>query len=176
MSWLINPNNTVYSNMKLTEETKNKITEEYNLWVDKQYRNNTKEQRDELGQFFTPPELTIKMIESYNCDSLWGKTILDPTIGAGGLIAACIIAGADPKLCYGNEFDEDILKGCKERLCAMGVPEENLHLGDANNPESITLDSFTKDYKVKWNKKNNTWDVISKPKTYNRDPNKETLW
>ena len=109
--------------MKLSEETKKKIIDEYNLWKDKQYRDNTKEQRDELGQFFTSPEITIKMIESFSCDSLKGKTILDPTIGAGGLIAACIIAGADPELCYGNEYDKNILMGCKERLCPMGVPE-----------------------------------------------------
>jgi type I restriction-modification system DNA methylase subunit len=162
--------------MKLTQDIKEKIIKEFKDWENIQYGNLTKAERDELGAFFTPPEITIKMIESYSCDSLWGKTILDPTIGAGGLIAACIIAGADPKLCYGNEFDSSILEICKKRLCAIGVPEENLHLGDATNPESITLDSFTKDYKVKWNKKNTTWDVISKPKTFNRDSNKETLW
>lgn len=112
-----------------------------------------------MGAFFTPPELTIKMIESFSCDSLKGKTILDPSIGAGGLIAACIIAGADPELCYGNEFDPSILEICKKRLCGMGVPEVNLHLGDAMNPDCVRKDSFTDNYK--WNKAGNIVSGIS---------------
>lgn len=134
--------------MQLTEEIKKKITDEYNLWVDKQYRDNTKEKRDELGQFFTPPSITISMLEQIDDSKtpLNKMTILDPTIGAGGLIAAAIIAGANPKNCYGNEYDENILRGCKERLIPMGVPEENLHQGDATIPECIQLSSFTKDY------------------------------
>lgn len=163
--------------MKLSEETKKKIIDEYNLWKDKQYRDNTKQQRDELGQFFTPPEITIKMIESFSCDSLKGKTILDPTIGAGGLIAACIIAGADPELCYGNEFDENILAGCKERLCPMGVPEVNLHLGDATIPECIMVENFDDKYEVKVNKKTQQFDkIINVTKWHNADINKEDLW
>lgn len=135
--------------MKLSEETKQKITDEFNQWKDIQYGNLTKAERDELGAFFTPPEITIQMIESFSCDSLWGKSILDPTIGAGGLIAACIIAGADPKLCYGNEYNSTILEICKKRLCAMGVPVVNLHQGDATNADCIKPESFTADYK--WN-------------------------
>lgn len=138
--------------MKLSEETKQEIIDEYNSWVDRQYAGKTREERDALGAFFTPPEVTIKMLEGYNLTKdLKESTILDPTIGAGGLIVACIIAGADPKKCYGNEYDPDILNGCKERLCAMGVPEENLHQGDANFPECVSLSSFTKDY---------SWDEI----------------
>lgn len=134
--------------MNLTEETKQKIIDEYNQWADKQYHDNTKEQRDELGQFFTPPSITIRMLEKIDTSKtpLNEMTILDPTIGAGGLIAAVIIAGANPKKCYGNEFDENILKVCKKRLCALGVPEENLHQGDATIPECVQLSSFTKDY------------------------------
>lgn len=82
------------------------------------------------GQYFTPPELTIKMIEKFS--DLSG-TLLDPTAGCGGLIAACIIAGADPKKCYAIEIDEEIIKICKERLCKLGVPEQNIKLGDALN-------------------------------------------
>ena len=47
------------------------------------------------------------MLEKF--DNLDGN-ILDPTLGAGGLIAAAIIAGADPAKCYGIELDPDILK------------------------------------------------------------------
>lgn len=140
--------------MKLTDEIKQKIIDEFNQWKDIQYGDLTKFERDELGAFFTPPEITIQMIESFSCDSLAGKTILDPTIGAGGLIAACIIAGADPKLCYGNEYNPTILEICKKRLCAMGVPEINLHLGDATNPDCIKPESFIDTYK--WDPTSNT--------------------
>lgn len=131
--------------MKLTEEQKQNITNEYNQWKDKQYAGKTLEQRKELDAFFTPPEITIQMIETF--ESIENKSILDPTAGAGGLIAACILAGADPTLCYCNELDEDILKICKERLIPMGVPKENIHQGDALDTSCITKQSFHKDFK-----------------------------
>ncbi len=163
--------------MKLSEEIKRKIEEEYTSWEHRQYANNTKEQRDALGQFFTPPSISIQMIEQFDCDSLAGKTILDPTIGAGGLIAACIIAGADPKLCYGNEFDENILKECKARLMSMGVPEVNLHLGDATIPECVMLENFDDKYNVKVNKKTHQFEkIISVTKWHNPNTDKEDLW
>lgn len=133
--------------MKLSEETKNKITNEYNTWFNHQYGDKSLEERRELGAFFTPPELTIKMIEMFSCDDLSNKSILDPTLGAGGLIAGCILAGADPKLCFGNELDYNILQIAKKRLGKLGVPDENLHQGDATNPKAIARSSFTKDYK-----------------------------
>ena len=40
------------------------------------------------GQFFTPPALTVKMLEKFN--DLSG-TILDPACGSGGLLAAAIM-------------------------------------------------------------------------------------
>lgn len=134
--------------MELTQEIKNKIIQEYTFWEDKQYQNKTKKERDELGQFFTPPNITIKMLEKIplNGKSIYDMTILDPTVGAGGLLAAAIIAGADPKKCYGNEYDADILTGCKERLIPLGVPDINLHQGDATIPECISLESFNKNY------------------------------
>lgn len=143
--------------MKLTEEIKQKIITEYALWVDRQYQNNTEEQRDELGQFFTPPSLTIEMLEKIDDSKkpLSEMVIMDPTIGAGGLIAAAIIAGADPKKCYGNEYDENILQGCKERLIPMGVPEENLHLGNALDARCLKRESFTRNFRL---------------------PQKQTLW
>ena len=79
--------------MIISDEIKQKIQQEYDNWVNIQYGTKTKEERQKLGQFFTPPELSIQMIEKY--DDLNG-TILDPTVGCGGLLAACIIAGADP--------------------------------------------------------------------------------
>ena len=114
--------------MKLTEETKQKIKDEYNNWANIQYDTKDKKERQKKGQFFTPPELTIKMIEQFK--DLNG-TVLDPTCGAGGLLAACIIAGADPKKCYGIELDPEVMEICKRRLLPLGVKEEHLHIGSA---------------------------------------------
>ena len=115
--------------MKLTDNQKEQIINEHNEWFNQQYGDKTLEERKELDAFFTPPELSIMMIEQF--DSIENKTILDPTCGSGNLLAACIIAGADPKLIYGNEYDEEILNICKARLSKLGVPEANLHKGDA---------------------------------------------
>ncbi len=118
--------------MTLSEEVKQRITKEYKEWEEHQYGGKTKKERQELGQFFTPPELTIQMIEKF--EDLEG-TILDPTCGCGGLLVACILAGADPKKIYGIELDQEILKLAQERLYKMGVPKDNIHLGNAFNDD-----------------------------------------
>ena len=120
--------------MKLSEETKNRIQAEYDAWQSKQYAGKDKKARQAKAQFFTPPALTIKMLEKF--DSLEDKDILDPALGAGGLIAAAIIAGADPKRCYGIEIDEEVLSVARIRLAKLGVPPRNLILGDALDPKS----------------------------------------
>ena len=84
------------------------------------------------------------MLEKF--DSLEGKDILDPALGAGGLIAAAIIAGADPKRCYGIEIDEEVLCVARIRLAKLGVPPRNLILGDALDPKSYEkLQPFERD-------------------------------
>lgn len=130
--------------MKLSLEIKNKIKEEYNEWFNSQYGDKTLEERRELGAFFTPPELTIKMIEKFN--TIENKTILDPTCGTGNLLAGCIIAGANPTLCYGNEFDPTFMQLCRDRLEKLGVPKYNIHQGDALISGCIELSSFTSQY------------------------------
>ena len=120
--------------MKLSDDIKAKIQAEYDSWQSKQYAGKDKKARQDKAQFFTPPQLTIKMIEKF--DSLEGKDILDPTLGAGGLIAACILAGADPKRCYGIELDEEVLSIARIRLAKLGVPPRNLVQGDALDPKS----------------------------------------
>ena len=119
--------------MKLTDDIKQKIQEEFHFWENDLWAGKTKEERQKLGQFATPPPLTIKMLEKF--DSLDGN-VLDPCLGAGNLIAAAIIAGADPSKCYGIELDPVVLEIAKRRLAKLGVPPQNLRLGDALDPKS----------------------------------------
>ena len=132
--------------MQLSNEIKEKIKTEYTEWFNSQYGEKTLEERRKLGAFFTPPELTIKMIEKF--DSIENKTILDPTCGTGNLLAGCIIAGANPEMIYGNEYDPTFVQLCRDRLKKLGVPESNIHEGDALNPEALKRSNFTDN----WNK------------------------
>ena len=120
--------------MKLFKEQRSAIETEFKQWTETQYAGKDKKERQNLGQFFTPPALTIKMLEKF--DSVKDKDILDPTVGAGGLLAACILAGADPKRCYGIELDPEVLEIARKRLGNLGVPSSNLILGNALDPES----------------------------------------
>lgn len=120
--------------MKLNIETKEKIQAEYDAWQAQQYAGKDKKERQKMSQFFTPPALTVKMLEKF--DTIKDKDILDPTVGAGGLLAACILAGADPKRCYGIELDPEVLEIAKKRLGNLGVPSSNLILGNALDPDS----------------------------------------
>ena len=115
--------------MKLSDDIKAKIQAEYDTWQAGQYAGKSKEERQSKGQFFTPPLLTIKMLEKF--ETVENKDILDPTLGAGGLIAAAVIAGADPTKCYGIELDDKVLSIAKRRLALLGVPDENLKCGNA---------------------------------------------
>ena len=126
--------NNKNNHLVLSEETKQKIIEEYNQWKDSQYAGKDKKARQAKGQFFTPPPLIFKMLEKF--ESITNKTVLDPTIGAGGLIAAAVIAGATPNMCYGLELDNEILTVCKKRLAKLGVPPCNLLQGDALDSEN----------------------------------------
>lgn len=119
--------------MRISKDTAEKIKKEYDEWVAKQYCDQDLKTRQKRGAFYTPPEITIMMLKKFK--NLEG-TICDPCLGIGGLIAAAIIAGADPKKCYGIELDPDTLKLAKERLGKMGVPESNLVLGNALEEES----------------------------------------
>lgn len=130
--------------MILTEETKAAIQAEYDEWKDSQYSGKDKKERQSKGQFFTPPALTIKMLEKF--DTLADKDILDPTAGAGGLIAAAVIAGANPRRCYCIELDPDIAEICKKRLAKLGVPERHVKVANALDPDSYKFPDEPKTY------------------------------
>ena len=53
--------------MYLTEEQKSAINVEFETFVDSMYAGKTKKERQELDQFFTPADLTIKMLEALDC-------------------------------------------------------------------------------------------------------------
>ena len=80
--------------MKLSKEIKEEIKRESEEYLNEiksgtdQYGGLTKEERDELGAFYTPPELCIQMLEMYDCtlEEFATKTILDPTCGSGNLM------------------------------------------------------------------------------------------
>lgn len=87
-----------------------------------------------FSQYFTSPALAVKMVEKLGL--LEGKDIADIAVGSGNLIAAAVIAGADPKRCYGIELDEKMLALCRKRLRKLGVPERNLVCGSAFDESS----------------------------------------
>lgn len=107
-----------------------KIKEEIRATLPKftNYHTSDKKDRQKKGQFFTPPELVIKMIEKFS--NLDGK-VLDPCAGSGNLIIGCILAGADPKKCYANELDPEQYAILKSNLMQFGVPEKNICNYDA---------------------------------------------
>lgn len=115
--------------MILTDEQKSAIESEYNLWKDCQYSGKTKEERQKMSQFFTPPALSIRMAEKF--DDVKDKDILDPTAGAGGLLAVMLMCGADPNRVYGIELDPSVAAVCRARLAKLGVPRHHVHVGNA---------------------------------------------
>lgn len=150
--------------MIISEEIKQKIKDEYNSFKDKQYAGKSLEERKKKDQFFTPASISISMIEGFKCKSFKDKIILDPCCGSGNLLAACIIAGADPKNIYGNGYDPDMVILCKERLNNLcdslhlsRVPEENIHQGDALKDDCLTPRSFEKGVRKDNNFRNLLW-------------------
>ena len=99
--------------MKLSKETKQLIRKEYEEFKESMYAGKSLEERQELDQFFTPPEISIKLIEELS--DLSGN-VLDPTSGSGNLLAAALIARADPQRVFGNDYDAAMVKLCRERI------------------------------------------------------------
>ena len=131
--------------MTLSEEVKQRITDDYESFKEKMYGKLTDKERKALGAFYTPPNLVIRMIEKF--EDLEGD-ICDPCIGSGNLIVGCIIAGADPKKCYGIEFDAGQAELCRNRLEKYGVPRENIVTGDClDNKTWEKLHCYKKEFK-----------------------------
>ena len=104
--------------MKISEKAKEKIYEEYEAFKNFQYNGKTIKERKELNQFFTPPELSIKLIE--NLDNISG-TVIDPCCGAGNiLMAVAIVKVVDleelPTTVYGYDIDSDMLLLASKRF------------------------------------------------------------
>ncbi len=134
--------------MKLSKETKALIRKEYEEFKELMYANKSLKERQELDQFFTPPEISIRLIEELS--DLSGN-VLDPTSGSGNLLAAALIAGADSDKVFGNDYDETMVKLCRERLnkvCDMiGKPrikDWQIHQGNALHKFALTY--FDEDY------------------------------
>ena len=146
--------------MKLSEEVKNKIIEVLDSQEFKSnlYEGLTEEKRKELGQFYTPGKLCIQMIEKFDCDSLSGKNILDPTCGSGNLLIACLIAGADSDKLFGNEYDSVAVDLCRKRLnrcCDIlnkpHIKDYQVHQGNALGKWCLT--DFSEEYLTKFDPK-----------------------
>ena len=134
--------------MKLDKETKQLIRKEYEEFKESMYAGKSLKERQELDQFFTPPEISIRLIEELS--DLSGN-VLDPTSGSGNLLAAALIAGADSDKVFGIEYDATMVKLCRERLnkvCDLldkpHIRDWQIHQGNALHRFAITY--FGEDY------------------------------
>ena len=139
--------------MKLSKETKQLIRKEYEEFKESMYAGKSLEERQELDQFFTPPEISIKLIEELS--DLSGN-VLDPTSGSGNLLAAALIAGADSDKIFGNDYDAAMVKLCKERLnkvCdILGKPHiQDWQIHQGNALQARCLIEFGEEYDTNYN-------------------------
>lgn len=104
--------------MIISDIAKQKILDEFNLFEQFQYNGKSVKERKELNQFFTPPELSIKLIE--NLDSIEGD-LVDPCCGAGNLLMAAAIVkvydlNESPLTVFGFDIDEQMINLIKDRF------------------------------------------------------------
>lgn len=80
------------------------------------------ERRKRLGQYFTGTGLGRLLAALAQAEK--AKTIIDPMVGSGDLLAACIEIGAKPETMAGVEIDGLALDACQIRLpgasCVLG--------------------------------------------------------
>ena len=142
--------------MYIKPEIRQLIIEEYESFKNKMYAESPEEIRTKLGQFFTPADVSLQMLELLETDSLSGREIIDPTSGSGNLLAAALIAGADSDKVFGNEYDQRMVNACKERLnkvCdLLGKPhirDWQIHQGNAL--QARCLIEFGEEYDTNYN-------------------------
>ena len=140
--------------MILSEEVKNRIVEilDSEEFMSDLYEGLSSKRRKELGMVYTPAQVCIQMLESFECESLEGKTILDPACGSGNLLIACLIAGAESDKLYGNEYDPIAVALCQKRLnraCKLlgkpSIRSWQIHEGDATEARCLT--DFSPEYR-----------------------------
>lgn len=161
--------------MKLTDSQKNQII---NILESDEFKNNlyeglVEEERSAKGQFYTPGKICIKMIEKFKWETLSGKNILDPTVGSGNLLIACLIAGADSDKLFGNEYDSVAVELCRKRInraCdILGKPhikDWQIHQGNALHKFALTY--FDEDYEEMY------FDGKTQPAARNKKLNNES--
>lgn len=104
--------------MIISDIAKQKILDEFNSFEQFQYNGKSVKERKELNQFFTSPELSIKLIE--NLDSIEGD-LVDPCCGAGNLLMAAAIVkvydlNESPLTVFGFDIDEPMVNLIKDRF------------------------------------------------------------
>ena len=142
--------------MHIKPEIKQLIIEEYESFKNKMYAESPEEIRTKLGQFFTPADVSLQMLELLETDSLSDREIIDPTSGSGNLLAAALIAGADSDKVFGNEYDQRMVNACKERLnkvCDMlGKPRiQDWQIHQGNALQARCLIEFGEEYDNNYN-------------------------
>ena len=120
------------------------------------YEGLDKKTRDELGQFYTPAKICIKMIEMFKATEFSEKNILDPCCGSGNLLIAMLAADADSDKIYGNDYDERAVKLCKNRInraCdILGKPHiQDWQIHQGNALQARCLIEFSKEYDNNYN-------------------------
>lgn len=134
--------------MTLSAETKALIKAEYEEFKELMYAGKSLKERQELDQFFTPPEISIGLIEELS--DLSGN-VLDPTCGSGNLLAAALFAGADSDKIFGNDYDLTMAQACRDRLNKIcnrlgkaPIQDWQIHQGNALHRFALTY--FAPDY------------------------------
>jgi 2-polyprenyl-3-methyl-5-hydroxy-6-metoxy-1,4-benzoquinol methylase len=139
--------------MKLSDTTKQQILDilDSKEFMSTLYEGLDEDKRNSLGQVYTPGKVCIKMIESFDCETLTNRNILDPTCGSGNLLIACLIAGADADKLYGNDYDPEVVPLCVRRInraCdILGKPHiSNWQIHQGNALDKFSLTYFGPDY------------------------------
>jgi hypothetical protein len=83
--------------------------------------------KKQLGQYFTAPR--VGRFLAALSDAKSAKSIIDPMVGSGELLQACLAVGASPESLFGVELDPIALDRAQSAL--QGVDGVGLVLGDA---------------------------------------------